>query len=47
VQAGSPVIPVGLKVPFDALVAGSYRLEIAAIDSADKPAKRTAEFEVE
>jgi hypothetical protein len=46
-KAGSPVIPVGLKVPFDALVAGSYRLEIAAIDSADKQAKRTAEFEVE
>src|SRR5258708_31565365 len=35
-QAGSPVIPVGLKGPFDALVAGSYRLEIRAIDSADK-----------
>jgi hypothetical protein len=46
-KAGSPVIPVGLKIPFDALVAGSYRLEIAAIDSADKQAKRTAEFEVE
>jgi VWFA-related protein len=46
-KPGSPVIPVALKIPSGKLVAGSYRLELVAMDSADKQAKRTAEFEVE
>ena len=47
-QAGSAVAPVGLKVPVATLAAGSYRLELRALDSVGNSAKpRTADFEVE
>jgi VWFA-related protein len=47
-QAGSSVAPVGLKVPVDTLAAGSYRVELRALDSVGNAAKpRTVDFEVE
>jgi VWFA-related protein len=47
-QAGSSVAPVGLKVPVDTLAAGSYRVELRALDSVGNVAKpRTADFELE
>ena len=47
-QAGSSVAPVGLKVPVATLAAGSYRVELRALDSAGNSAKpRTADFELE
>jgi len=47
-QAGSSVAPVGLKVPVATLAAGSYRVELRALDSVGNSAKaRTADFEVE
>jgi VWFA-related protein len=47
-QAGSSVIPVGLKLPVATLAPGSYRVELRAIDSVGNTAKpSTADFEVE
>jgi len=47
-QAGSSVVPVGLKLPVDSLAPGSYRVELRALDSVGNSAKpRTADFEVE
>ena len=47
-QKGSPVIPVGLRLPVNTLGPGSYRVEMSAADSAGNRAKtRTADFEVE
>jgi len=47
-QAGSSVAPVGLKVPVATLAAGSYRVELRALDSVGNSAKpRTVDFEVE
>jgi VWFA-related protein len=47
-QAGSAVAPVGLKVPVATLAAGSYRVELRALDSAGNSVKpRTADFELE
>ncbi|MGB8886788.1 MAG: VWA domain-containing protein [Candidatus Korobacteraceae bacterium] len=48
VKAGNPVIALGVKLPMDKLVPGSYRLELQAADSAgNTTAARTADFEVE
>jgi VWFA-related protein len=45
---GSPVVPVGLKLPIASLAPGSYQLELQAQDSAGNSTKvRTADFEVE
>ena len=47
-QAGSSVVPVGLKLPVATLAPGSYRVELRALDSVGNTAKpRTADFEVE
>jgi len=47
-QAGNPVIPLGLKLPVDSLGPGTYRVELRAMDSAGNLSKpRTADFEVE
>jgi VWFA-related protein len=47
-QAGSRVVPLGLKVPVDALGPGSYRVELNAADSAGNHTNpRMAYFEVE
>lgn len=44
----SPMIPVGLKLPVDALTAGSYRAELKAVDSAGHNSPiRSADFDVE
>lgn len=43
----APVIPVADRLPIDKLVAGSYVLELNALDTANQSFKRTAEFEVE
>jgi VWFA-related protein len=42
-----PMIPVANRLPLDRLMAGSYVLELNAIDTANQTFKRTAEFEVE
>ena len=47
-KPGTPVIPVGLKVPVQTLPPGSYRAELKATDSAGHSSPlRTVEFEVE
>jgi hypothetical protein len=47
-HAGSPVIPVGLRVPSKELAAGSYRAEFKATDDAGNVSVvRTADFEVQ
>jgi len=47
-HAGSPVIPVGLRVPSKELAAGSYRAEfMAADDAGNVSVVRTADFEVQ
>lgn len=45
---GSPVMPVGLKIPVDQLRPGSYRLDMQAYDGAgSKTAIRTVQFDAE
>jgi len=47
-KLANPMIPVGLKLPVNALTAGSYRVELQAADSAGlKTGTRSADFEVE
>jgi hypothetical protein len=47
-QAGSAVVPLGIKVPVATLNPGSYRVELRALDSIGNSAKpRTADFELE
>lgn len=47
-HTGSPVIPVGLRVPTKELAAGSYRAEFRAADDAGNVSVvRTADFEVQ
>ena len=42
------MLPMGLKVPVDKLDAGSYRLELRALDSAgNKSPVRVADFVVD
>jgi hypothetical protein len=40
------VIPIALKMPVQSLATGSYVLELTAADTANKIAKRTADFEM-
>lgn len=48
VRPGNPVVPVGLMLPVDKLAAGSYRVEVIALDSAGNKAQpRTVDFEVQ
>lgn len=47
IQKGNPVIPLGMKVPLDTLVPGSYQLELSAVDSGGNTAKRVADFDVQ
>lgn len=45
---GSPLVPVGLKLPIASLTPGSYQVELRAQDSAGNSTKvRSADFEVE
>lgn len=47
-HAGSPVIPVGLRVPAKELGAGSYKAEFKAVDDiGNVSAVRAADFEAE
>jgi hypothetical protein len=47
-RADNPMIPLGLKLPLNALTAGSYRIELKAEDSlGQKSAVRSADFDVE
>jgi VWFA-related protein len=46
-EAGSPMIPVTGTVPVGALMAGSYLLELQAMDTAGNTARRVAQFDVE
>jgi VWFA-related protein len=46
-KQGAAVIPLGLNLPVKGLAPGDYVLEIQALDSAGKSAKRTAPFEIE
>jgi VWFA-related protein len=43
---GGDAIPGASKLPIDSLAAGSYELEVTAVDASGKQAKRTADFEV-
>src|ERR1700735_147394 len=48
VNAGNPVIPLGLKLPLGLLDPGSYRVELRALDTAGNISKtRSTDFEVE
>lgn len=48
IQAGSPVVPLGLKLPVAQLGPGSYKLELRAVDSANNETSfRTTDFDVE
>ena len=45
IKPGSPVIPVGLRLPIENLTPGTYNLEIKAVDSTGKSTgTRTTEF---
>jgi len=47
-ESGHAVVPLGLRVPVDKLDAGSYRLELRALDSAgNKSPVRVADFAVD
>src|SRR5271157_722861 len=47
-KAGSPLVPLGLRLPVNELPPGSYRLELKAVDSAGNVTQpRTADFEVQ
>ena len=46
-HSDNPALPMGLKVPLDALAPGSYQLELTAMDNAGNGVKRTAKFEVQ
>ena len=45
-KSETPVIRLGLKAPIADLDPGSYRLELTAMDSSSKLAKRSADFEL-
>jgi VWFA-related protein len=47
IRKGSPVVPVGLRLPTDNLTAGVYKLELKAMDTAGRTFVRTADFEVQ
>jgi len=47
IRKGSQVVPIALKLPLNMLAAGSYKLEMMALDSAGRSATRSATFEVQ
>jgi hypothetical protein len=46
-RSGNLVAPVGLKIPFEGLSAGVYRVEVEVGDSLERAVKRTAIFELQ
>jgi hypothetical protein len=47
IRAGNPVIPIGLKLPFDKLSPGAYRVEVTAKDALNNSKTRVADFDIE
>jgi len=48
ISPGNPVVPLGMKLPVGSLPAGSYKVEVTALDSAGNSTKpSSADFEVE
>jgi hypothetical protein len=47
VHAGNSVVPILLKLPLKDLPVGSYKLEMAALDTTGKLMTRSADFEIE
>jgi hypothetical protein len=47
IRKGNPTVPIALKVPIDKLDAGTYKLEMTVLDSANKSVKKAATFTVE
>ncbi len=47
IRKGSQMVPVALKLPVNLLAAGSYKLEMKALDSAGHTVTRTANFLVD
>jgi hypothetical protein len=41
------VIPLAEKMPVSKLVPGAYQLELTAVDSEGRTAKRTADFDLQ
>ena len=46
-KGGSPMMPFGGAVPVTGLAPGAYRLELTAIDSANKKVQRTGDFVIQ
>jgi len=46
-QSKNPIMPVGVKLPIDTLVPGTYRAELTARDSAGRGVVRKMDFDVE
>jgi VWFA-related protein len=46
-SAGSGMVPLAMKIPIAELAAGSYVLEVRAMDASGKAVKRTSDFEIE
>jgi hypothetical protein len=48
IQAGNPIVPIGLEIPVNKLAQGPYRIELRALDSAGNGSPvRSAEFVVD
>jgi hypothetical protein len=47
IRQGSPLIPVGLKLPIEKLTPGAYRVEVKAVDSLGASKVRTTDFDIE
>jgi len=46
-RTGSPMVPIGAKIPTASLTPGPYKVEIKAVDNAGKEFKRTADIQIE
>jgi hypothetical protein len=46
-QKGNPVITLAERLPIENVGPGQYTLEVQAVDTSDKPVKRTADFDLE
>ena len=44
---GSPAIPVGLSLPLTNVEPGTYRLRVTALDSKERQAVRTIDFQID
>ena len=47
IRKGNPTVPIALKVPVDKLDAGTYKLEVSVLDSANKSVKKTTTLIIE